>query len=141
MLYGCGCDFVGNPNCLVTYAEMRFFWLLLSTIKCNGVPITKIYERKRCSASLGSSSSSGWMVLVTMVEVGSTSMICLLLFLSKSGSKSSLISNSLTSTTNDGLEQHSLMLFQGILWKSHHFLVSFFIFSLLFFFRGLELFY
>jgi hypothetical protein len=44
MLYGCGCGVVDNPNCLMTSAEMRFFWLPLSTIKCSGVPFTHICE-------------------------------------------------------------------------------------------------
>jgi hypothetical protein len=44
MLYGCGCGVVDNPNCLTTSAEMRFFWLPLSTIKCSGVPFTHICE-------------------------------------------------------------------------------------------------
>jgi hypothetical protein len=29
---------------LMNSVEMRFFWLLLSTIKCNGIPFTHIYE-------------------------------------------------------------------------------------------------
>jgi hypothetical protein len=44
MLYGCGCGVVDNPNCLTTSAEMRFFWLPLSTIKCSGVAFTHICE-------------------------------------------------------------------------------------------------
>jgi hypothetical protein len=44
MLYGCGCGVVDNPNYLTTSAEMRFFWLPLSTIKCSGVPFTHICE-------------------------------------------------------------------------------------------------
>jgi hypothetical protein len=43
MLYGCRCGVVDNPNCLMTSAEMRFFWLPLSTIKCRGVPFTHIF--------------------------------------------------------------------------------------------------
>jgi hypothetical protein len=44
MLYGCGCGVFDNPNCLMTFAEMRFFWLSLSTIKCCWVPFTHICE-------------------------------------------------------------------------------------------------
>ena len=44
MLYGCDCGVVNNRNCFTTSSEMRFFWLPLSTIKCNGVPFTHIYE-------------------------------------------------------------------------------------------------
>jgi hypothetical protein len=72
----------------MTYVEMRFFWLPLSTIKCSGVPFTHIYEWKRCSPSSGSSGSSGWIVVVMIVVVGSASMICLLLLLSESESES-----------------------------------------------------
>jgi hypothetical protein len=130
MLYGCGCGVVRKSNCLMTSAEIRFFWLPLSTIKCSGVPFTHICEWKRHSPSSGSSGSSGWIVVVTMVAVGSTSMIYFLLLFSESESKSGLDSVSLSSTTNDCFERHSSVLCQGILWKSHHFPVSFFIFPL-----------
>ena len=46
MLYGCRCGVVDNPNYLTTSAKMRFFWLLLSTIKCSEVPFTHICEWK-----------------------------------------------------------------------------------------------
>jgi hypothetical protein len=59
MLYGCGCGVVDNPNCLMTFVEMRFFWLPLSTMKCNRVPFTHICEWKRCSPSSISVGSSG----------------------------------------------------------------------------------
>jgi hypothetical protein len=125
MLYGCGCGVVDKSNCL-----MRFFWLLLSTIKCNGVPFTHICEWKKHPPSSGSSGSSGWIVVVPIVALGFASTFCHLLFFSKSEPKLGLESVSLSSTTNHYFERHSSMFFQGILWKSHHFLVSFFIFSM-----------
>jgi hypothetical protein len=65
-----------------------------------------------------------------IVEVGSVSMICLFSIFSRSNSESGFGSVSLTSTTNDYFERNSLVLCQGILWKSYHFLVSLFIFTL-----------
>ena len=124
MLYGFGCGVVVKFNCLITSIEMMFFWLSLSTIKCSGVPFTHICEWKSCSPSSGSSSS--WIVVIAIVLVGSTSMICLLLLFSESYSESGLGSVSLRSSTNDYFERHSSVLCQGILWKSHNFLVSFF---------------
>jgi hypothetical protein len=100
-----------------------FFWLSLSTIKCSGVPFTHICEWKSCSPSSGS--SSGWIVAVVTVEVGYASMICLLLLFSELDTKLGFHSLSLSSTANDCIERHSLLLCQGILWNSHHFLVSF----------------
>jgi hypothetical protein len=44
MLYGCGCGVFDNINCLMTSVEMMLFFLLLSTIKCSGVPLTHICE-------------------------------------------------------------------------------------------------
>ena len=105
MLYGYRCGVVGKWNCLTTYAEMMFFWLPLSIIKCSGVPFTHICEWKRHSPS--SRSSYGWIVAVATIAVGSASMICLLLLFSESGSKSELDSFSLSSTTNDYIERHS----------------------------------
>jgi hypothetical protein len=138
MLYGCGCGVVGKSNYLTTSAEMRFFLLPLSTIKCKGVPFTHICEWKRCSPSSGSYGSSGWIVAVVTIEVGSTSIICLLLLLSKSKSESWLGYVSLISATNDHFEQHSSVLCQRILWKSHHFPMSFFVFPLPLFSCGLN---
>jgi hypothetical protein len=123
---------------MMNYANIRFFCLLLSTIKCSRVPFTHICEWKRHSPSLGSSASFDWIILVVTVTMGSTSMICFLLSLSKSDSKLGLEFVSLRSTTNDCFERHSLVLCQGILWKSHHFLVSFFIFTLPLFSCGME---
>jgi hypothetical protein len=44
MLYGCRCGVVDNPNYLMIFVEMRFFWLPLSTRKWSRVPFTHIYE-------------------------------------------------------------------------------------------------
>jgi hypothetical protein len=60
-------------------------------------------------------------------------MIYLLPLFSKSDFESGLDSFSLISTTNDCFEPHSSVLCQGILWKSHHFPVSFLVFLLPFF--------
>jgi hypothetical protein len=82
MLYGCGCVFVGKSNFLMTYVEIRFFWILLSTIKYSGVPFTDNYEWKRCSPPSRSSSYSSWIVAVMTIAVGFASIISILLLLS-----------------------------------------------------------
>jgi len=128
MLYGCGCGVAGKSNCLTTSIEMIFFWLPLSTIKWSGVPLTHICEWKSCSPS--SRSSSSWIVAVAIVEMGSTSIIYLLLLFSKSGSKSRFISLSFSSATNDCIERHSSVLCQGFLCNSHEFSMSFLYFLL-----------
>jgi hypothetical protein len=112
----------------MTSAEMRFFWLPLSMMKCSGVPFTHICEWKRRSPSSGSSGSPGWSLVVAMVALGSTSMIHLPLSGSVSESESASDSEAFTSATNDCFERQSAVLCQGLLWKSHHFLVSFFVF-------------
>jgi hypothetical protein len=61
----------------MTYAEMRFFWLPLSTMKCIRVPFTHIYEWYRSSPSSGLFGSPGWSLVVAMVALGSASMIFL----------------------------------------------------------------
>jgi hypothetical protein len=76
MVYGCGCVVVGKPNRFTTSIEMRFFWLPLSTMNCNGEPFTHILEWKRCSTSSGSSGSSFWIFVVATVALGSASIIC-----------------------------------------------------------------
>jgi hypothetical protein len=133
MLYGCGCGVVSKSNCLTTSAEMKFFWLSLSTIKCNGVPFTHICEWKRRSPSSRSAGSSGWIVGVATTAVGYALMIYLLLLFYESESDSGFGSLSLSSTTNEYFKQHSLVLFHGLLWNSHHFPVSFLDFLLPFF--------
>jgi hypothetical protein len=104
MLYGCRCGVVGKSNYLTTSAEIRFFWILLSTIKCSGIPFTHICEWKRHSPSSGSSRSFGWIVAVATVVVGFASIIYLLLLLSESESKSGLGYVSLSSATFDGFK-------------------------------------
>jgi hypothetical protein len=68
------------------------------------------------------------LLAVMTIAVGSASMICLLPVFSELDSESGFDSLSLISATNDCFERHSSVLCQGILWKSHHFLVSFFVF-------------
>jgi len=82
--------------------------------------------------------SSGWIFAVTTIAVGFAPMICPLPIFSESDSKSGFDSLSLISATNDCFERHSLVLCQGILWKSHHFLMSFFVFPWPFFSCGLD---
>jgi hypothetical protein len=62
---------------MMTSAEMRFFWLALSMMKCNRVSFTHICEWKRCSPSSGSSGYPCWSLVVEPVALGSVSMICL----------------------------------------------------------------
>jgi hypothetical protein len=131
MLYGCGCGVVGKSNCLTTSTKMMFFWLLLSTIKCSGVPFTHICEWK--SRSLSSGSSSGWIFAIVIVAVGFASMFYLLLLFFEPRSKSRFGSLSLSLATNDCIELHSSVLCQGLLWNSHHLSVSFLYFVLPFF--------
>ena len=133
LLYGCGCGVVDNPNCLTTSIEMRLSSLSLTTMKCNGVPFTHIYEWNIFSPSSGYTSCSSWIVVVVTLAVEYASMICLVSIFYGLDSESGLGSVSLTSTTNDCFKRHSLVLCQGIFWKSHHFPVSFFVFPLPFF--------
>jgi hypothetical protein len=119
-------------------SKMRLFWFPLSIMKCNGVSFTHICEWKRCFPSPGFCGSYSWILMVVMVVVGSGSMICLLLLFFELGSESRINSIYLSSTTNDSFERHSSMLCKGMLWKSHHFAVSFIIFSLPFFSCGLD---
>jgi hypothetical protein len=122
----------------MTSAEMRFFWLPLSTMKCSGVPFTHIYEWKRRSPSSGSSGSASWSLVVATVALGSTSMIRLPLSGSGSESESASDSEAFTSATSDCFERQSTVLCQGLLWKSHYFPVSFFVFLVSFFACGLD---
>jgi hypothetical protein len=122
MLYGCGCGVVDNHNCLMISVEMRFFWLLLSTIKCSGVPSPTSVNEK--SAPPLQDLFVLLVELLVTIAVGSASMICPLQVFSESDSESGSDSLSLISITNDFFERHSSMLCQGLLWKSHHFPVS-----------------
>jgi hypothetical protein len=90
MVYGCGCVVVGKPNRFTTSTEMRFFWLPLSTMNCNGEPFTHILEWKRRSASSGYSGSSFWIFVVATMALGSASIIYFPLSFPLSGSDSEL---------------------------------------------------
>jgi hypothetical protein len=68
-----------------------------------------------------------------MVALGSMSMISLPLFGFESESEPTSDSEAFTLATNNYFEQQSTVLCQGILWKSHHFLVYFFVFIVSFF--------
>jgi hypothetical protein len=125
-------------SCLMASSEMRFFWLPVSTIKCSGVPFTHICEWKRCSPSSVFSGSSGWTLVVKMVALGSASMICLRLSGFDLELEFTSDSEAFTSSTSDFLEGQLVVLCQGILWKSHNFSVSFFVFSVSFFAYGLD---
>jgi hypothetical protein len=138
MLGLCGYGVVGRVSCLTTSTKMRFFYLPLSMIKCSRVPFTHICEWKRCSPSSGSSGSPGWSLVVATVALDSTSMICLSLSSFGSELESASDSEAFSSATNDFFERLSAMLCQGLLWKSHHFLVSFFVFLVSFFACGLD---
>jgi hypothetical protein len=71
----------------MTFIEMRFFYLPLSTMKCIIVYFTHIYDLKRRWPSLGSLGSAGWILVVATVALGSVSMIHLPFSSSDSESK------------------------------------------------------
>jgi hypothetical protein len=119
-------------------AEMRFFWLLQSTMKCSKVPFTHIYEWKRNSPYSSSSGLPGWSLVVETVALRSTSMICLPLSSYESESEPASDSEDFTSSTSNFFECQSIVLCQGILWKLHHFPISFFSFLVSFFSCGLD---
>jgi hypothetical protein len=102
MFYRYGCGVVGKSNFLTTFVEMMFIFILLSTIKLIGVLFTHFCEWKSFSPS--SRSSSGWIVVVVTVEVGSSSMIYLLYLFSESMSNLGFDSLSLSLATNDCIE-------------------------------------
>jgi len=87
----------------------------------------------RCSPSYESSHSIFLTLVVAKVALGFASIICFLLLFFGSNSEHAYNSKAFVSTTNDFFVWHSPVLWVGILWKSHHFPVSFFIFPLLFF--------
>jgi hypothetical protein len=93
---------------------------------------------KKCSPSSGSFGSFGLIVVVATIAVGSALMISHLPIFLESDSKLGFGSLSLISATNECFEWHSSVLFQMILWKSHHFLVSLFVFLWPFFSSGLD---
>lgn len=128
ILYGCGCGVVGNFNLFMTSTEIRFFGLLLSTMKCSEVPFTHIFEWNRCSPSSNSSSSFGWIIVVVMVTLGSTPMTHIPLSSYKLKCEPRYDSKVFSSPTNYYFEWHPSLLCQGLLWKSHHFPMPLFIF-------------
>jgi hypothetical protein len=72
------------------------------------------------------------------MALGSMSMIRLPLSGFGSDSESTSDSEAFTSATSDYFEQQLVVLFQGLLWKSHHFPVSLFVFLVSFFACGLD---
>jgi len=110
---------------------------MLLKINYNREPFTHIYEWKRYSPSFGSASSLFWILVVATVALGSTSMIYFPLSFHLLGSdlESKHVSDLevFSSATLDSLAQHSLVLWVGLLWNSHHFPMSFFIFMVFFF--------
>lgn len=137
ILYSCGCGLVGRPNRFMTFAEMRFFWLSLSTMNCSGEPFTHIYEWKICSPSSGSWGSFFWILEVAIVALGSTLIIwfplSFLLSSSDSRSEHAYDSEAFNLANSDYLVRHSLVLWVGLLWNSYDFLVSFFDFVVVLF--------
>jgi hypothetical protein len=85
----------------MNFVEMRFFWIPISTMKCNEVPFTHIYEEKRRSPSSSSLGSPGWILVVATVEMGSMSMIRLPFFGFDSESETTSHSKAFISATND----------------------------------------
>jgi hypothetical protein len=71
--------------------------------------------------------------VVETVVMGYALMICLPLSGIVSELESVSDSEAFTSSTSDCLEWQSTVLCQGLLWKLHHFLVSFFVFPMSFF--------
>jgi len=138
MVYGLGRDIIVSFNCLMTSINIRLFYLPLSRMKWIVIPFLDICEWKGCSPSSGSLGSSQWNFVVEMVTLGSASMIHFPLSSSKSRYELTSDSDDFISSNNDCLEWHSSMLCQGILWNSHHFLVSFFHFMLPLFACGLD---
>jgi hypothetical protein len=87
-----------------------------------------------------------WLIRFVGLDLGggrnmalvSASMISLPFSGSNSDSERTYDSKAFTSATNDFFERHSTMLCQGLLWNSHHFPLSFFVFPLSFFVCSLE---
>ena len=131
---------VGKPSHFTTSTEMKFFWFLLLTMNCSKEPFTHIWELKRGSSSSGSSGSSFWIFVVATVALGSTLIICFPLSFPLLGSNSELEhasdSNAFSLANSYCLARHSLMLWVEFLWNSHHFPLSFFGFTVLFFACG-----
>ena len=137
MLYDYRCGVISMPNHFITSTEMRFFWLPLLIMNCNGKPFTHIYEWKRCAPSSRSLGSFFSILVVAIVVLCFVSMICFrlsfLLLGSDSESKYASDSKAFNSATNDCLAWHSMVLWVGLLWNSHHFPMSFFDFVVVLF--------
>lgn len=132
MVYGCRCSVFSRLIHLTTSIEMRFFWLPLSTMNYNRDIFTHICEWKICSPSSRSSGSIFWILVVATVALGFTSMIFFPLSFSLLGFDNKLEhafnSEAFSSATSDCLAQHSIVLWVGLLWNSHHVYVSSFVF-------------
>jgi len=111
MVYGCGCVVVSKPICFTTSAEMRFFWLPLSTMNYSGEPFTHIWEWKRHSYSFGSLGSYFWIFMVEIVALGSALIVYFPLSFPLSSfdleSEHASDSKAFSSATNDCLARHS----------------------------------
>jgi len=137
MVYVYGCVVVSRPRCFTTYTEMRFFWLLLSTMNYNGEPFTHIYEWNRHSPSSISLGSIIWILVVAIVALGSTLIICFLFsfFLSTSNLELKHVydSEAFNLTTSHCIGWHWLVLWVEILCSWHQLMVSLFFFVVLLF--------
>jgi hypothetical protein len=89
--------------------------------------------------SSGSYGLLGQTLVVAIVALGLASIISFHPLGFESESESVSQSEAFSSAMSDFLERHYSMLCQGILWYSHHFHVSFFVFSFPFFCRSLDL--
>jgi hypothetical protein len=125
MVYGWGCGVIDKFNLLMTSVDIVFFYIPLSIMKCGGVPFTQISEWKRRPPSSRSHDSFGWIFVVGIVPLGSTSMILFPFSYSESNFESRSNAFYLNLACNDYIKWNSLVLCPGILWNSHHFLVSF----------------
>ena len=99
-------------------------------MKWSEAPFTHICEWKWCSPSSSSFGSIGRTLVVAKVALGSASIIIFPPSRFYLESESTSESKAFSSATCNFLEWHYSLLCQGILWYSHHFIMSFFIFSL-----------
>jgi len=142
MVYDYGCGVVIRPNYFTNSTKMRFFWLPLLTMNCSSKPLIHIYEWKRHSPSSGSLGLILWILVVAIAALGSRSIIYFPLWFpllgSYSDSEYAYESRAFSLATSHCLAWYSLMLWVELLWNSHHFHVSFFVFVVLFFSCGLN---
>jgi hypothetical protein len=73
---------------------------------------------KKVLAFPGLSGSPGWSLVVETVALGSASIICLPLSSSHLDSEPEYDSKAFTSATSNCFERQSVVLCQGLLWKS-----------------------